>query len=196
MMWKQCVAGFAAFVVAGVVTGCSGDSEPVAIAETTTVATSTVPKPELSPRGAIIKTVGEPAGVMGGYGDGEKTVEFILTNVAPDPQCWNEWGSNTTPKNGRWVQLDFDVTTGAGVPVRALLGKYDFYAVSSDGYIGEVGATDGGECVESAAWEGVEEPKPNSKYQASIVLDVPADTAVIGYDWDETVSWEWELPAT
>ncbi|MCD2099515.1 hypothetical protein QNA24_30165 [Rhodococcus qingshengii] len=194
-MRKGMCAVAAGVVAVFVLSGCSGGSEPVAAAEESAVSSTTAaPMPELSPRGAIVKQIGEPAGVKGGYWDGVKSVEFILTDVTPDPVCETQ-DERTVPKNGRHVLLDFEIETFAGVPVRPILGKYDFYSVTADGYIGEVGETQGDLCVKEASWDGVYEPKPNSKYHVTLLLDVPADTVAVGYDWDESTAWEWELPA-
>lgn len=196
-MRKGMGAVAAGVVAVFVLSGCSGSSEPVAVAEETVVSSTTataVSTPELSPRGAIVKQIGEPAGVKGGYGDGVKSVEFILADVTPDPVCEVQ-DERTVPKNGRHMLLDFEIETFDGVPLRPILGKYDFYSVTSDGYIGEVGETQGDLCVKEASWDGVYEPKPNSKYQVSLLLDVPVDTVAVGYDWDESTAWEWEIPA-
>ena len=165
--------------------------EPATSEPTTVAAPASTPK--LSPRGAMMKAVGEPAGVRGGYGDGPKSVEFILSDVTVDPACAVQ-DERTAPKNGKHVLLNFEIETFAGVPVRPILGKYDFYSVTADGYIGEVGETQGDLCVKEASWDGVYSPKPNSKYQVSLLLDVPVDAVAVGYDWDDTASWEWDLP--
>src|SRR5690606_13879274 len=108
-MRKKMCAVSAGVVAAFVFTGC-GESEPVAVAEETTTTAAAVSTPELSPRGAMIKAVGEPAGVKGGYGDGVKSVEFILTEVTSDPVCETQ-DERTVPQNGRHVLLDFEIET-------------------------------------------------------------------------------------
>lgn len=186
--------GAAAILVAG----CSSDPEPVAVTQSSIpLPTSTENPAPTSPRGAMIKTVGEPAGIKGGE-NGQRAFEFTLTEVDTAVTCTEDWSTTNEPKNGRWVLMNFEIETFTSAPTSPLLGKYDFYSVTEDGYISGVGESTGDNCLPDVAWDGVWTPKPNSKYEVSFLMDVPLDATAVGYDWSPgtvpVASWEWELP--
>lgn len=151
--------------------------------------------PTLSPRGAIVKSVGDLAGVRG---TDATLFEFTLTTMRVTTSCNNPNYSTDSqqPKNGQFLRLEFRVRTGAAtLPARPpLLNKGDFYTVTPDGTVGKAGNTTGTECLKEATPFGIENYLPNSKYNLVILLDAPVGPGVIGYKWSGSggpASWEW-----
>lgn len=170
---------------------CSSNSQPMPVPETHTAAPT--PTLQFSPRGAQELEVGEPAGVRTG-GEGPTVATFKLAAITPDVQCTEDWAASNKPDNGRWILMDFDVQTGDSNVIPDVLAKTDFYSVSEDGTIGEVGKSQGDECLEDVSWFGVEDAKPNAKYRVALLMDVADDATVIGYDGPSGASWEWSIP--
>lgn len=187
-------------LLAGVVLFAGACSSEVAESVALPVSESTeVAAPfEVSPRGALVWEVGREAIVStSASGDGPESFRFTLDAMTRDPQC-DVRGSGGRAK-GEWLQMDFTINTvDPRSAALGILAKYDFYAVTDSGQIFEIGETTGDMCVDSAVWVGVEDPKPNSMYKATILADIPDGAVTIGYDWTlngSSSSWEWDIPS-
>lgn len=167
---------------------------PGAAAPTTVAAAPT--GPELSPRGAIPKMVGEKAGVHGD--DGADSIAFTVTKVEVDPTCnaVDVYEKDAVPvPGGHFVALTIDVETGPGYTS----SDYPFGAAS---YVGSDGYTvDSG----SGSWPAylcagdkdrlTSAMGPGSKYRGLMMLNVPSTPGIVVLSTSQGDKWEYGIPA-
>ncbi|MET4061773.1 hypothetical protein ABIB35_003350 [Arthrobacter sp. UYP6] len=167
-------------------------STPVEPATSSTTASPT--DPVRSPRGNIIKTVGQPAGVRIQEGSDEWALKFTVTDIQVDPVCTSV--HSMPGDNGHLIALSIEATTAPEPQYSTAMGSpisFDSWKViASNGTT--VNTTFSQASV--SCFEGTE-MIPNSigageKAVGRVVLDVP-DTAgtlvYMGYGGD---GWEWE----
>lgn len=163
---------------------------------------SAQPVRNLSPRGMVIKQVGEP----GYYGGPQNLtpenaeIKFTVDNIGVDSMCGDSYGAVV---NGRPVQLDISVETrDLSQDIQAMstgmFSPHSWKWLRADGTTEGVSQqpTDGNiafYCSERASF--LDPLASNSKYNGSIWLDVPQDaTALMLTSYNG--GWEWELPAS
>jgi hypothetical protein len=187
-----------------VVAGCASTSTPPATPNVplapsaTAVATAPTPSPfgpsETSPRGLLVKQVGQPAGFTNPAG--EITATFVLDKIAVDANCTSEFSQE--PQNGHFIRLDFRVeTTSAAKPEDFLsINPFSWSIVDPDG-ITESSVTSGQSysCLKSDEQLSTGPFTPASKYRGSIVLDSKNTSGILMFRPAPTVGWEWTFPA-
>lgn len=168
--------------------------KPSVAATSTTTASPSSAGPKTSPRGKLVKQVGEKGGV--GSTDGSyMTVEFTLAKITPKPQCT----SHTDPPKGHTFQLDFDITTGPNTQdTRDVLATWNlnvhsFSVVDGGGTTTELPSFYCG--IESGPITGY---SPASHYKDVIVIDSPVEHGVLTFNPTGTMSngvtgWEWQF---
>ncbi|MER2134461.1 MAG: hypothetical protein ABS910_07245 [Arthrobacter sp.] len=110
------IMGVAAIAAILALTGCGGGEtespaapsvEPAKGTESPQASPSASAGPEKSPRGNLVKELGEGAGMSGE--NGEQVFTFAVNSIAVDPGCTSEYA--TAPENGHFVVLDISVET-------------------------------------------------------------------------------------
>lgn len=200
-------------------TGCAGEGQPVPTVTVTETATATPeppaekPKEEPaaeevteqapaggqveykshgeSPRGSIIKHVGDWGGMSNE--SNEVMVDFRIVEIIESPKCTS--GIADKPKNGRFVQLQFEVIT---YPELKDSGDFwitgnDFTAFTADGTRINDPEGNGFYCLSEAdALPGI--IGPGQKVNGGIVLDLPESATVVQYtEAGNPPGWEWPL---
>lgn len=223
---KRYMAVLAATSAMVFVAGCSAESEPVVIetadvvaqknaanlektvgTETETPATpasNSTPKatPETSVRGALVKRIGEPFGVL--REDDTKMIMFTMDSIrrvsaAECPNATNPYITIDDPGAG-FAILNLTVTTFDNPPsFPQPLDLYSWYTVNTEGRV----TTESGirmDAMSCAQMDGQDMSNllPHSTYSKEIVVAIPAGTEIVGYTWTDgvaSVEWEWDLPA-
>lgn len=195
--------------------GCSSttnSSPPTApdvdpVSESTSPEETPTPNPtpteteDKSARGNLIKVIGEPAGVTSEPGGGEQLLSLVVEDIEVDVTCSAEYAQ--PPKNGNFVAVTLDVTTG-GEPTFSenLYGPVSFDAQSWK-VIGPNGTTLN--TVASGPAYGClsqEEQLPQAigpaeKVTGKIVFDIPVTSGTLIYTLPSSnTGWEWEFPGT
>lgn len=200
--------------------GCSGDATPaptVTVTETITAA-PTVPaessespvsestEPEIqstgderyvshgkSPRGNLLKNVGDWAGISSMDDEDVMAADFRVTKITVDPKCSASWREK--PKNDQYVKIDFEVETYPELIQSGdfTLTSHDFTVFDAEGKRVNDPQGHGYSCLD----ESDQLPSligPAEKVQGSIVLDVPKSaTAFVYTTFLVTGGWEWTL---
>ena len=175
-----------------------GDSKSVGAAtrseQPSTPVTTNTPVATGSPtndRGAHEVVFGKPAGLS--CDPGPCAVEFTLDTPFDATEC----ESGYPPENGRLIAIPITVATQQDPDLYASDGMWNpnnFSAVRANGVTTPrvtSAATYG--CAQS----GQEIPStmaPASNYEGFVVLDIPDDAKSILFFFDDSISWEWELP--
>lgn len=205
-----------------IITGCSStpaESEPVVIAQkqsfTASKVTATeqaqpasgtptatpVATPETNNRGAIVKKVGEPFGVL--REDDTKLIQMTVDSIQriPADECPNATNPYITindPGEG-FAILNLTVTTFDNPPsFPQPLELSSWYTVSAEGRV----TTESGlrmDAMSCAQMDGQDMSRllPHSTYSKEIVVALPAGSEIVGYQWSDgvdSVQWEWALP--
>ncbi len=204
-----------------IVTGCSStpaESEPVVIArkqsftaskatatESVQAATSTptatpVATPETNNRGAIIKNVGEPFGVLNK--DDTKLIQMTVDSIqritaAECPNASNQYITINDPGEG-FAIFDLTVQTFAKTPTfPEPLSLWDWYTVDGSGRVTtEVGVENSAMSCAMSDGQDMTGLMPNSTYSKRIIIPIATGTENVGYEWTDGVSsaqWEWEI---
>lgn len=93
-------------------------------------------KSEKSPRGNIIKEIGETATVATEGGEGDVLVEFVVTDIETNAECSNEYAEEAA--NGNFIVLTFEVETKPELADQEYVtswnfNPYDFQVFNTDG---------------------------------------------------------------
>lgn len=210
------IAATAALAGLIALTGCSStaseaeNSPPTveaAASPTETVTETTAPEPttaptteaavegpNLSPRGNIVKALGEGAGVMNS--EGEVVAEFVVNSITPDAVCTGPYA--TAPENGHILILDVSISTKPELAAE-IFPMFDLNPYSMK-VIADNGTTSNANLASVATYsclpDGEVVPSgigPAENVTGKIVLDseVPSGTLVIGgYG---LTGWEYEF---
>ena len=167
----------------------SAPVEP-ATSSTSRVATD----PLRSPRGNIIKTVGQPAGVRIQDGSDEWALNFTVTDIDVDPVCTS---IHAMPgDHGHLVALSIEATTAPEPQYSAAMGSpisFDSWKViASNGTTvnttssqATVNCFEGAEMIPSYIGAG-------EKVVGKVVVDVPDTAGTLVYMGYGGGGWEWE----
>ncbi|WP_395704912.1 hypothetical protein [Rhodococcus ruber] len=203
------------------VTGCSStpaESEPVVIAQkqsfTASKATATesvqaanstptatpVATPETNNRGAIIKQIGEPFGVLNK--DDTKLIQMTVDRIqritaAECPNASNPYITINDPGEG-FAILDLTVQTFTNPPTfPEPLSPWDWYTVDNTGRVKtEVGTDNSAMSCAMSDSQDMSNLMPNSTYSKRIIVPVASGTEYVGYEWTDGVDsaqWEWTI---
>ena len=68
-------------------------------------------EPDRSTRGNLIKEIGQPGAVL--TADREKVVDFVVTDIEPEPVCDGE--SPSPSENGHLIAITMEIATAPGI---------------------------------------------------------------------------------
>lgn len=182
-----------------VVAGCSTDSPPAtsqadldsthssSLAPTTTT-TPPPSTPAKSPRGHIIKQVGQVAGQADT--NGKMVLTFTLDKILVDPKCTDQYA--VKPKRGHYIALSFTVKTTADLPAdgTTMFTQHDFDVIGPDG-VTESEVASPGICMNIDEYFTMDPLAPSSQYRGLIVLDSKNTTGVVAFRPGGVGGWEW-----
>jgi hypothetical protein len=152
------------------------------------------PSTQLSPRGNLIKQVGELAGIRDATG--EYLAAFTVNDIIVDIPCSDEYAE--PPENGHFVALDVTVETSPNMLNSDLIQQFSmssltFQAIGPDGVTSNAGTDSFGTvfCLD----ESVELPGnigPGEKAQGLVLLDVEHPSGILVYQdfWTDS-AWEY-----
>lgn len=202
-MKKNIVITAALLASAVTLSGC-GSSEPEltgvpvepATGEGTTSAVPTATKAPRSPRGALIKKVGEPARVLVKEGSDDWALNFTVTDIELDPVCTSPQA--VPSESGHLMAISLEAATAPEPVFSQVLGYADF---SSWKVIAANGTTVNAVTNNATSWCLAPEDRlpsnigPAEKVTGKIILDVPDPTGTLVLAQGTNASWEWEYGA-
>ena len=164
--------------------------------------TSTAPDADLSPRGHIMKDLGEVGGLF--HPDDltpsleELVLSFAIDAIRVDAPCTSEFAED--PENGHFVALDIRASTTENYPADAFhfqVNPGSFSFVGSDGvFVQNIATTPTHGCM------GYDDPNlfpsvaftPATSYRGSVILDIPETTGTLVWTpMGGTSGWEWQI---
>lgn len=205
----------AVMAIAIVLAACSSESQPaptVTVTETITATptveaesspTETEASKEVeeeryvshgtSPKGNLIKEVGDWAGISANA-DGEiMAVDFRITGITLDPECTAKYWDK--PKNDQYVKIDLEVESYPELKEHGdfSLVNHDFTVFDSEGMRVNDPQGNGYTCLDTSDQLPVQ-IGPDEKVKGSIVLDVPKGvTALVYSNFLTDGGWEWAM---
>lgn len=160
-----------------------------------------VATPETNNRGAIIKQIGEPFGVLNK--DDTKLIQMTVDRIqritaAECPNASNQYITINDPGEG-FAIFDLTVQTFAKTPTfPEPLSLWDWYTVDGSGRVTtEVGVENSAMSCAMSDGQDMTGLMPNSTYSKRIIIPIATGTENVGYEWTDGVSsaqWEWALP--
>jgi hypothetical protein len=164
--------------------------------------TSAAPDPDLSPRGHIMKDLGEVGGLS--HPDDltpsleELVLSFSIDAIRVDAPCTSEYAEE--PENGHFVALDIRASTTENYPADVYyfnMNPTTFSFVGSDGvFVQNIATTPTYGCMDyddpnlfpSATFT------PASSYRGTVILDIPETSGtLIWTPMGGTSGWEWQI---
>lgn len=154
--------------------------------------------PSLSPRGNVVKEIGEDAGIIDG--NGERLVNFVVNSISTNVICTEE--SAQPAENGLFVAVDVSVQTSpAMADPDALITTFDmspwmFSAISPRGISSNAdpGTFASFTCMD----DSVLLPSsigPGENAEGIVLLDLQYPSGILVFeDFHTGGSWEWEYP--
>ncbi|MHA7190513.1 hypothetical protein ACX80N_09515 [Arthrobacter sp. MDT2-16] len=147
-----------------------------------------------SPRGNLVKQVGELAGIRDA--NGEYLAAFTVNDIIVDIPCTDELAD--PPENGHFVALDVSVETSPNMLTSDLIQQFSmssltFQAIGPDGVTSNAGTDSAATlfCLD----DSVQLPGnigPGEKAQGLVLLDVENPTGTLIYEdfWTDS-AWEY-----
>ncbi len=164
-------------------------------------ATDSSPTPTLeatkaprSPRGSLIKKVGEPAGSRGTAND-VWDLKFTVTDIQVDPICTSPHAE--PPVNGHFVAVSIEATTGPEPEFSSVFPNgvgfgYGWKAIASNGTTANTVMSNATyNCLESSELINGD-IRAAEKVAGKVILDVPDAAGTLVFSNDGTAGWEWE----
>ena len=177
--------------------GCSADppvtsqadldaTHSSSLAPTTTTAAPSAPAK--SPRGHIIKQIGQVAGQADV--NGKMMLTFTLDKVQVDAKCTDQYAEKA--KRGHYIALSFTVKTTADLPADGgtVFTQHDFDIVGADG-VTESEVASYGICMKPDEYFTTDALAPSSQYRGLIVLDSKNTMGVVAFRPGGAGGWEW-----
>ena len=185
-------------------TACGGAASSNATAPNveaiTPAATPTPTAAELkkSPRGNLIKEVGQPAG-MSNPESNQQTVNFTVDAITVDAPCTDPYA--TPAENGHIVVVDVTVATTEELGKLDYGNRFDmssatfkFIGASGTTYNGSLGTMGSYSCLPEAEEFPVAGMGPAENVKAKVVLDVPETTGTLVFkDLFSQIGWEYKF---
>jgi hypothetical protein len=167
----------------------------------TTTPPSTAAQPKKSPRGNMIKKLGEAAGLCTDDSCTNVAVTFTLDKIELDPKCTGKSAKvlDAKPEHGHFVALSFTVKTTekfTGDSASFSINPYDFSVVGPDG-ITETTSYGSGTygCLPDSEMLSTSNYAPSSQYVGKVLIDtkhsrgtIMLRSAIMGDG-----GWEWEF---
>jgi hypothetical protein len=172
-------------------------SEPLGVASTAPDGAA-AGSPEVSERGNVRKTVGEPAGLA--TADGEVFFQMSVDAAQLAATCPGR-GVDVSPANGHFLVLDVTVTLSADAATSADPGQDVYMPLVAETFdvVGPGGALQE-TTVTDASWACFENDEllppflePGQTASGKVVLDSANDSGVVVYAPDGAAGWEWEF---
>ncbi|RBO82053.1 hypothetical protein [Nocardia puris] len=191
-MTRAALAPLAAVLL--LLTGCGGDEspEPDAATPTTTAATTapttTAAAPAKSPRGNLVKQIGEEAG-MGKPGEAP-VLSWTVTGITVDAPCTREF--TDPPEAGHFVVASIEAETSPAYPPGLVLNGFhpvNWKVIDAEGFTREDVDTSAALICHGADWP--QDLAPGSRYRFSVTLDSPSPTGVLVFNPTEDGGWEY-----
>ncbi|MEK6438744.1 hypothetical protein [Pseudonocardia sp. T1-2H] len=193
------------FVVAAaavVLTACSNSSTssptvdvPSAAPATTAAAPTAAQGAPESPRGNLVKQIGDTSGW--GLSSNDISVKFVVDKITVDPKCNSQFPSQA--ENGHLVQVDLRVETTQTMPKDAgySINPYSWSAIGPDEITQSNVATGASFTCQNPNEQLPPQFSPASKYRGSVVLDVssPTGTLIFKHPNPTLGGWEWTYGA-
>jgi hypothetical protein len=155
-------------------------------------------EPGTSPRGNVVKQLGEEAGAVSVDRPGltweDMEIIFAIDAIEVGATCTQEFAD--PPENGHFLALDVRVSTREHLDESlgwSFLNPYDFSVVGDDGVTETALATFATYGCIAESEELPSEFAPASKYTGTIILDSKHDTGVLVYRTGRGAGWEWEF---
>lgn len=154
--------------------------------------------PSLSPRGNVVKQIGEDAGIIDG--NGERLVNFVVNSISTNVVCTEE--SVQPAENGLFVAVDVSVQTSpAMAEPDALISTFDmspsmFSAISPRGISSNAdpGTFASFTCLDDSALLP-SSIGPGENAEGIVLLDLEYPSGVLVFeDFHTGGSWEWKYP--
>ena len=185
--------------------GANNEASPIPLpsipSEATTEAPATPEGPPRSPRGAIVKALGEE----GGFGDetqgGKEVITFAVDAISP-AQCTSDWQEYGSPaENGHLIAVSLRMATAPELAQSEMasyftVSAYDFNFVSPDGVTHtDLGTMATYGCLQESESFTQNPLAPGSAYVGKIVLDLPAPNGILVYRPSVLGGggWEWSF---
>jgi hypothetical protein len=154
-----------------------------------------------SPRGAIMKKVGEVAALCADDSCTQFAVTFTLDRIEVNPKCTGKYArqSGSKPERGHFVALTFTVkTTEKFAADQALftINPYDFSVVGPDGLTETMSpGSSTYECLPNSELLPTAEYAPASQYVGKVLLDTKHPKGILMFRPPATGAggWEWEF---
>lgn len=176
--------------------GCPTPVAPAPVPTPTQAPSAPAPSgnSQTSPRGNLIKQVGELAGIRDA--SGEYLAAFTVNDIIVDIPCTEELAD--PPENGHFVALDVSVETSPNMLNSDLIQQFSmssltFQAIGPDGVTSNAGADSAATlfCLDdSVLLPG--NIGPGEKAQGLVLLDVENPTGILIYEdfWTDS-AWEY-----
>lgn len=151
---------------------------------------------ETSPRGNVIKDIGETASVATEGGEGDLLVEFAITDIEVDAECTDEYASE--PENGHFIVISIEATTMPELgeqdwPTSWDFSSYDFQIFDADGKRENDSTGNAYSCISSS--ESLPyDIGPGQTVEGKVALDSAHTEGVLVYAPSFLgAGWEWEF---
>lgn len=152
----------------------------------------------LSPRGNLVKEIGEAAGIIDG--NGELLVNFVINSISPDVLCTEEPAEPA--ENGVFIAVDVSVQTSPAMAAPdALLPSFDmspslFRTISPEGISSNASPDTFAAflCLDDTALlPGSIGPGESARGIVLLDVEYPAGTLIFE-DFYTDSAWEWNYP--
>ncbi len=173
---------------------------PTATTSTTAAEPSEVPIPR-SPRGHIVKQLGEVGGFTHPEDTTPSTTELVLSftiDAIRPVDCSSPYAE--APQNGNFIALDIRASTAENYPADVLpfwVSSGDFSVVGPDGVtVSNLGTPQSFMCMDynDPNLFTQDQFTPASQYRGTVILDVPTPTGTLIFTpLGATSGWEWSF---
>lgn len=184
--------------------GCSGaEAEPEPTApnvEPATAEASPSADQETSPRGNLVKKIGQPAGIHALDDPSKNVVTYVVKAIEVDPVCTASYAQ--APENGHFIAVDMEVETAAEPGFTEVMygpiniSPHSFKMIDANGTtVNTVASGPAYGCLPQAEML----PStigPGERVTGKVILDVPSTKGTLVYNEsiDPSLGWEWKIP--
>lgn len=178
--------------------GSKSESAPVApsVQGITPSAAATATEAAKSPRGNLMKKLGEPAGMTNK--DNKQVVNFTIDSITVDAPCTGKYAQPA--KNGHFVTIGVTAETTPELAT-APFPKFDvnsanFQFIGANGttYNGNLGSAESYSCLNDAEGFPMAGMGPAEKVTAKVVVDVPEATGTLVFKpLGAMAGWEYKF---
>ncbi|MEU6701732.1 hypothetical protein [Pseudonocardia sp. NPDC046786] len=184
------VIAAAGLMMAGCANGTPDTDAPVSAPHTAETEAVEPATQDRSPRGALPKELGQPAGLVNN--DGTTLAEFVVHEISATADC-NPYSDE--PVNGQFRTLRMTAATGNDPDGLLPIVSFGF----GWEYVGPTGRSVEASTVEAAgcALDVPQQLGPNRNYEFDVIVDIPQDAAggVLVFSSPAVAEggWEWQV---